>query len=211
MKILLSIDILKKLEVNYFVSQLSDNGKNIIKVQPIVNNIVNQEVSIELINYDNNELNELYFVQRGKKFKRYSIDEYEESTLFLYFYVNKKFFSINYDLEIQNEILASNSLENIKKIFREFFKEKKEYSFLENKADAINLEKNNENKYNVFILLNDGRKQYFVENRELQNACLVLYNYTIKFSYFDMLISEFDNKIDTNTINKLKEVYFSLY
>lgn len=208
---MLSIDIVKKLEVNYFVSQLSDNGKNIIKVQPIVNNIVNQEVSIELINYDNNELNELYFVQRGKKFKRYSIDEYEESTLFLYFYVNKKIFSINYDLEIQNEILASNSLENIKKIFREFFKEKKEYSFLENKADAINLEKNNENKYNVFILLNDGRKQYFVENRELQNACLVLYNYTIKFSYFDMLISEFDNKIDTNTINKLKEVYFSSY
>ncbi len=204
----MDLEILKKLGENYSILSRNEDGKTIISVSSIINNIVDQEFSVEIIKY-NSEMFDLYSCSRGELIKIDSFKEGNEALYALFFYVKSKFSDTNYNSEIQDKIIQADSLDKEKNIFEKVFNSKKYYSFFENNLNSVNLEKTTENKYNVYIYINKEVKKYLTKDRKMQMGCLVLYNYTIELIKFNELLKEFNLSKEENIVNKLKCIYFS--
>lgn len=165
-----------------------------------------------LIKYIYNEKDKKYSILYQQKNDVYLIHNFskkEQGLIFLYFFCKNKLSKTNYDEEMQFKILKAKSLEEIEDIFEKNV-DPKLYSFFSEKDNAIVLESTPEElKYNVTLYTN-GDKLIIVQNRPINNASLVMYNYSVKYEEFLTYTNKlgiFEHIRNKEVQNDLKKLY----
>ena len=124
-----------------------------------------------------------------------------------YVFARKTWDEPRYDTDVQKKIINAISEDEIMLIFNEQF-DTNNYSFFEYKTNKLILEKSENKKYNVLFLDKNRVKKYVTEDRNMNIAYVVMYNYTFMLEEFyritnsKLLIDQ-----DNNFFEELKQLY----
>ncbi|EPY2303527.1 hypothetical protein AAGC94_16510 [Clostridium sporogenes] len=163
------------------------------------------EVKVELIKKGKSDIYDLYYIFRDDRQKVESIQDKENAYIMMYYLAKNKLESTSYDSNVQRQIIGAESLEDIKRIFQKNLLYKA-YSFFGSNKQGINLEKSADG-YNVFYYDKNEIKTNIVENRKLNNACLVLYNYSVRMSKFYTSLEKLGIDRDSQLAKMAKDIY----
>ncbi|EJE7236430.1 hypothetical protein FC820_06585 [Clostridium sporogenes] len=190
-----------------FKRELSkEDGEKVITLVPHLAEVNEYpEAKVELIKKGKSDIYDLYYIFRDDRQKVESIQDKENAYIMMYYLAKNKLESTSYDSNVQRQIIEAESLEDIKRIFQKNLLYKT-YGFFGSNKQGINLEKSVDG-YNVFYYDKNEIKTNIVENRKLNNACLVLYNYSVRMSKFYTSLEKLGIDRDSQLAKMAKDIY----
>ena len=165
------------------------------------------EVTAKLTFSEDSNRFSIFYIEKGNEYFIISISEEIEALMALYVFARKTWDEPRYDTDEQKKIINAISEDEIMLIFNEQF-DTNNYSFFEYKTNKLILEKSENKKYNVLFLDKNRVKKYVTEDRNMNIAYVVMYNYTFMLEEFyritnsKLLIDQ-----DNNFFEELKQLY----
>lgn len=195
------------------ISRLLDENFSVVEENKTIENNIyrdgnaNQETFVELTYYKKENSYVVYLHQRDNKIEKYRMESCDKAINVAVLFSKSLLEVRNFDSSIQKLILNTKSIKEIETIFYDNDSINNCFSFFERKSGKINIEKNKHSNYNIYYF--DGEnKSYIVEDREMNNACLVLYNFSFKLNCGKNIIKKLD-KSSTEEYD-LEKIYLSL-
>jgi hypothetical protein len=163
------------------------------------------EDKVGMQEYKRGDIYNLYSISRANINKVDTIKGEIDSYVMLLFLAKRKLQSSQYNSDVQREIMGAKSIEEISNILDKNVAEPI-YNIAQHGTSEINLEKENQ-KFNVFYYNRRDEKVNIVANRELNNACLVIYNFSIRMIEFYKSLEKLGLDRNTELAKRARDIY----